>query len=110
MTKSKPGALQNHIITACYNKKKSKRLRKFEILKYYTKLNASELKKNNPIKYGKLHSTIIATIEKLIINGYLNGYGYRSPKEWHIAEVGLTAKGKKKARSILSIKKLPLKY
>ena len=109
MPKSKPGALQNYILTTCY-KKKSKRLRKLEIFKYYTEMPLTDLQKKNPGRYNKLHSTIITTIERMIKASYLNGYGYRSPKEWHFKEISLTPKGKKKARSILSIKKLPLRY
>ena len=97
----KLGKLEEYILRTCFQKT---RLAKREIFKFYN-LNHQDKKSK---KYQKAHIAIIKCINSLINKGYLNGYGYRSPKEWHFNEVRLTPEGKEKVRRILSIRKLPL--
>lgn len=101
MSSKKLGKLEKYILKACFQKK---RLAKREIFKFY-KLNHKDKKSK---KYQKAHVAIIKCINSLIDKGYLNGYGYRSPKEWHFNEVRLTPEGREKVKRILSIRRLPL--
>lgn len=95
------GKLQIYILKACFQKR-GKRLSKKEIFGFY------KIKDSKNKNYNKAHSTIIKTIRGLIKKGYLSGYGWRSPKEWHIREIKLTPRGRKVIKKILLSRQLPL--
>lgn len=101
--------LNTYILMVCFSSPAQK-INKHNLFKYYFTKSPAQIKKTNPKLYRRTHGLIIKTVNQMISQGLLNGYGYRSPKEWHIREISLTREGKKKAKSLLSIKKLPLKY
>lgn len=94
---------QIYILKTCA-KANNRRLKKSTFFRYFN----IDLEKKNSKKYQSAHSQIIKTIDSLIKKGYVVGYGFRTQKEWHYREIKLTAQGKKKARQLLALRKLPL--
>ena len=103
MPKRQFSPLQAYILKTCY-KAKNRTLKKLALFEYFN-INAND---KNSKKYQLAHIQIIKTIDSLIKKGYLIGYGFKTQKEWHYRKIKLTALGKKKAASLLAIRKLPI--
>ncbi len=58
-------------------------------------------KQSKPPKAEDQQNAITKSLERLIDRGYMVGYGRRTPKKWYIVEVKLTARGRRKGRSLL---------
>jgi hypothetical protein len=86
--------LQKFILKMCYNSKVGM-VDRDRILVFYEK---SEKKAPR----GNLQAKIItSSIETLIDNELMIGYGVRTPHRWFIRKVGLTEKGKRVVRKML---------
>ncbi|MFH1173319.1 MAG: hypothetical protein V1692_02200 [bacterium] len=93
--------LQNYILTqsfleaASYNRDK--------LLKFYDSY------KKPPIKEDQIN-IITKSLERLINQGLLVGYGIRTNRKWFIKEIKITGQGKQLAKKLLSQQQiLPLK-
>lgn len=55
-------------------------------------------------------NAITKSLERLIDNGFLVGYGRRTPEKWYIDDVRLTPQGRRVARTLFGTQQaLPLK-
>jgi len=63
------------------------------------------------IKAGNVVKYVTETLERLIDNGWMVGYGIRTPKKWFIQEVRLTREGMKAVKRYEQSKqqRLPIK-
>lgn len=84
--------LQRYILRQCLFE--GKKLNRDRLVTFYNN------QKNKP-KKEDLVNIITKSIERLIGNGLLVGYGVRTAEKWFIREVRLTRKGAKTARESL---------
>lgn len=92
---------QEYVLKACY-KRKSQKMKKADLFDYF------KIQDKKSKSYEAAHGRIIKTIDSLIKKGYLVGFGFRTQKEWHYREIKLTLIGKRKAKSLFGVRKLPL--
>ena len=85
-------SLQKFILTECYARKG--RVTKKILLHHYDK------QKDQPSEKDQVN-TVTKSVESLIDQGLMVGYGVRTPKKWYIEEVRLMPKGRRVARKLL---------
>lgn len=83
--------LQKFLLKECLDSAVTKRS---AFKKFYSK-NTKAPKVNDQ------QNAITKSLERLIDRGYMVGLGRRTPKKWYIVEVKLTAKGRRKGRTLL---------
>lgn len=85
-------SLQKSILTECYSRRG--RVTKKILLHYYDKREEKPSEKDQV-------DTVTKSVESLIDQGFMVGYGVRTPRKWYIEEVRLMPKGRKLARKLL---------
>jgi hypothetical protein len=83
--------LQKYILLAGYGEKE--KFSRGRLLKFYDR------QKRKPKKEDRVN-IITKSLERLIDNGFLTGYGMRTPKKWFIKEIKLTAVGRRAGRKL----------
>lgn len=83
--------LQKYLLKECLDSVVTKR---GALKKFYAK-------QAKPPKAEDQQNAITKSLERLIDRGYMVGLGRRTPKKWYIVEVKLTAKGRRKGRTLL---------
>ena len=83
--------LQRYILLAGYGEKD--KFGRGRLLKFYEK------QKRKPKKEDRVN-IITKSLERLIDNGFLTGYGMRTPKKWFIKEIKLTAAGRRAGKKL----------
>jgi len=97
----KLSALQKYILKQIYSSKSDK-VHRGGLLKFYN--SDKKVKKRDRV------NIITKSLERLINNELMTGYGVRTPHKWFINEIKLTAKGKKIAKTLFGKQQiLPLK-
>lgn len=92
-------ALQRYILRECYQSRKT-RITRSPLIRFY--------KTTKPTK--SMTDSLTQSLERLINDGLMIGYGRRTPDKWFIEEVKLTPLGRKTARRLLGVQeRLPLK-
>lgn len=91
-------SLQRFILVECLDGKKQHIApRRFQ--HFYTHQQERPSKKDQ-------QNSITKSLERLIDNGLMIGYGRRTPEKWFIDEVSLTSQGRKRARTLLGKQQL----
>lgn len=94
--------LQRYIILQCYNRQGS-RLNRAVLVRFYDNYSKKP-------KVELLAKIITRSLERLIDNGLLVGYGVRTTCKWFIKEVKLTRVGEKLGKRLLGEQmKLPFR-
>ena len=94
-------ALQKYILLQCYNRM-GFRLDRAGLLKFY-----GDKRKPRRALQAKI---ITRSMERLIDDGFLIGYGVRTPRKWFVKEIRLTGDGVRVAKKLLGEQlHLPLK-
>jgi hypothetical protein len=83
--------LQKYILLAGYAEKE--KFGRGRLLRFYDK------QKRRPKGEDQVN-IITKSLERLIDNGFVTGYGVRTPKKWFIKEIKLTAAGRRTAKSL----------
>ncbi len=91
-------ALQKHILRSCFLK--GRRVERGVFLAFYGPERKDSVKHKT--------NNITKSIESLISNGLLIGFGKRTEQKWFITHVKLTAKGKKVAQEVVHGKQTTL--
>ena len=85
-------ALQRYILRECYQSPKGRISRQI-FTKFYTKHEPPQ----------SVTDSITQSLERLINNGLMIGYGRRTPDKWFIEEVRLTPAGRRAAKKTLGM-------
>ncbi len=118
-------ALQRFLLLECLNNRHN-RLRHKSLLRFYDRAAhppkkvdqsrnsvrdfAGRFLEIDSVRKKTQQNAITKSLERLIDNGLMTGYGRRTPKKWFIEEVALTPKGRKQARKLLGEQQsLPLR-
>lgn len=94
--------LQKYILRQCYSAK-SKAVDKSVLVKFY---DSMAVKPNA----DDMANIISKSVDRLVEKELAAGYGWKTSKRWYVSKVKLTAKGRKKAKSLFGVQQvLPLK-